>query len=671
MICQIPLSSAMALYRFRPYVWLLLSLILTNGCLLTHSMSWGATDAGLPVLEFLKEETVVTPLRNEQPISQAPSNIYVITDEDIRLSGATDIPTLLRRIPGMDVMDLNNADINVSIRGNNQLLANKLLIMVDGRSIYNDFQGSISWRAIPVTLPEIKRIEVIKGPTSSLYGFNAFDGIIHIITKSSAEIKGTTVQVGGGQVGTLTSSLVHAGSSGDLSYRLSAGWDQNNQWDPRDDLASRGYRVNLESSYDLSGESRVMLAGGVVDLNKFEGAFIGNVILSTDVTFPYMYARYERPNFFLRAFWNGVDTKSFLVTNSLLNNLIGVTAPNGSSKITFTGDTYNLEAQHTVEFATAHQMSYGANYRFNRVSCNCIAGTDHENRLGLYIQDEWKATPDLRIVAGVRYDLHSEIPGTWSPRLAVIYHLAPDHAIRSALSLGYHPPTLLESNQNTLVVPNFPAPTSTISGTSNLDPEQIIAYDIDYQGWYFQHRLRTRLGFFYNHISDLISIRPISQFQNEFVNGEEADIWGGEAGMEFWLTPWLSGFFNVVYQEIGQTNTGRQVRGAPLWKGNVGLRAEWENGVNGEVTFHHVGGATYPIDPVFTTLAGLNLGVTVPDGRVESYQLLNLRGGYRFWNEKAELAITAYNALNDRHREHPLGQKIGSRVMGWLTLRLF
>ena len=112
---------------------------------------------------------MVTPLRQEQPISQAPSNVYVITDEDIRLSGATDIPTLLRRIPGMEVMDLNNADINVSVRGNNQLLANKLLIMVDGRSIYNDFQGSISWRSIPVTLPEIKRIEVLKGPTSSLY----------------------------------------------------------------------------------------------------------------------------------------------------------------------------------------------------------------------------------------------------------------------------------------------------------------------------------------------------------------------------------------------------------------------------------------------------------------------------------------------------------------------
>ncbi len=667
MLCPTSMSNRKG---FFPHCALcLLCLVLLLGCPVCLSPVFGEGQSALPVLDFLEEETVVTPLRQEQPISQAPSNVYVISDEDIRLSGATDIPTLLRRIPGMEVMDMNNADINVSVRGNNQLLANKLLIMVDGRSIYNDFQGSISWRSIPVTLPEIKRIEVLKGPTSSLYGFNAFDGIIHIITKSPEEMKGTTAQVGGGQVGTLTSALVHAGSSGDLSYRLSAGWDQNNQWDPREDLASRGYRFNLESTYDLPGESRVMLAGGLVDLNKFEGAFIGNVILSTDVQFPYAYVRYERPDFFLRAFWNGVDTKSFLVTHPQLNNLIQVTAPNGSPNIKFDGDTYNLEGQHTVELGADHHLTYGANYRHNRVSCNCTTGSNHENRFGLYVQDEWEITPDLRMVAGLRYDLHSEIPGTWSPRLAVIYHLMADHTIRSALSLGYHPPTLLESNQNTLVVPSFPAPTGTISGTSNLDPEQIIAYDIDYQGWFFQHRLRTRFGFFYNHISDLINIRSQSPVQSTFVNGEEADIFGGELSLEFLVTSWLSGFANVVYQEIGQTNTGRQVRGAPLWKWNVGLRGEWENGVNGEMAFHHVGGATYPIDSLFGTLAPL--GVTAPDGRVESYNLLNIRAGYRFWDEKAELAVTVHNALNDLHREHPLGQEIGTRVLGWLTLRMF
>lgn len=123
---------------------------------------------------YLKEETVSIASRHEQPISEAPSNVYVITDEDIRLSGATDVPTILRRIPGLEVMQMSGADFNVSIRGNNQPMANKLLVLVDGRSIYVDLQGTVYWKALPVTLPEIKRIEVLKGPASALYGFNAF-----------------------------------------------------------------------------------------------------------------------------------------------------------------------------------------------------------------------------------------------------------------------------------------------------------------------------------------------------------------------------------------------------------------------------------------------------------------------------------------------------------------
>src|SRR6266545_4361208 len=89
-------------------------------------------------MRFLKEETVSIAARHEQPISEAPSNVYVITDEDIRQSGATDIPTILRRIPGMEVMQMSGAEFNVSARGDNKTGANKMLVMVGGRSIYID-----------------------------------------------------------------------------------------------------------------------------------------------------------------------------------------------------------------------------------------------------------------------------------------------------------------------------------------------------------------------------------------------------------------------------------------------------------------------------------------------------------------------------------------------------
>src|SRR6266568_9304921 len=93
-------------------------------------------------LLLLKEETVSIAARHEQPISEAPSNVYVITDEDIRHSGATDLPTVLRRIPGIEVMQMSGADFNVSARGDNQTAANKMLVLVDGRSIYVDVQAT-------------------------------------------------------------------------------------------------------------------------------------------------------------------------------------------------------------------------------------------------------------------------------------------------------------------------------------------------------------------------------------------------------------------------------------------------------------------------------------------------------------------------------------------------
>ena len=114
---------------------------------------------------------------------------------------------------------------------------------------------------------------------------------------------------------------------------------------------------------------------------------------------------------------------------------------------------------------------------------------------------------------------------------------------------------------------------------------------------------------------------------------------------------------------------------APRFKSNLGLRGEWDNGVSGEASLNHVGSTTTPINQSFTAFAPF--GVVAPSTHVGSYNLLNLRGAYKFWQQKAEagylrdaeVAISAFNALNDEHKEHPLGDTIGSRVMGWLTVR--
>jgi iron complex outermembrane receptor protein len=106
---------------------------------------------------------------------------------------------------------------------------------------------------------------------------------------------------------------------------------------------------------------------------------------------------------------------------------------------------------------------------------------------------------------------------------------------------------------------------------------------------------------------------------------------------------------------------------------NGGLRSDFENGIKGEAVLHYVGPAHYGIDPGFAALSSIPGVAPPPNTRVGSYVLLNLRGAFRFWRDngkdKAELAISVFNALNDKHKEHPLGETIKSRVMGWLTIK--
>lgn len=622
-------------------------------------------------LEFLQEETVSIASRYEQPISEAPGNVYVITEEEIRQSGAIDLPTILRRIPGMEVMQTTAADFNVSIRGNNQLLANKLLVLIDGRSIYLDAQGTMFWKAIPITIPEIKQIEVIKGPASSLYGFNAFDGVINIITKSPQDMDGITAQVAGGEFNTLMASAIHAGTHQNFGYRISYGFDQTNQWDKRDALAFRSNKFNIQTVYDLTAGAKLKLSGGLVDISNLAFQSVdSNILRFSDFSQGYVFGGYESPHFFLRAYWNISTLPLENLPQPALADLVRPNEPNIKNDT----NTYNIEAQHKIDLPARNRLSYGANYRLNTFSSDNISGFSREHRLGIYFQNEWKATTSFTAVAGIRVDLDTFINPTYSPRGALLWNPMADHTFRASVSVGYRPPTLFETKVKAGATISLPPPlgstTNLTEGNKNLDSEQIISYELAYQGWYLMHRLRLRTELFYNHLSDLIQMRPTGPLNTDPFkpsNGGKGNIYGGEAGLDFLINPWLSGIANVGYQEFDQDFTGLSKRAGPKWKASGGLRGDWEMGIHGEILVHYVSATTWPLADSFTQLAPF--GVIAQNPRVDSYTLLNLRGGYRFWKDQAEVGISAFNALNDKHKEHPLGDTIGSRVLGWLTLR--
>ena len=649
-----------------------------------EGLSTQPDQALIPELQLIKEEeTVSIASRYEQPISQAPSNVYVITDEDIRHSGATDIPTILRGVPGMEVMQTTGADFNVSVRGNNQPRANKLLIMVDGRSVFNDAEGNFLWKMLPVTLPEIKRIEVLKGPASVLYGFNAFDGVINIITKSPKEMKGTTLQFGGGELGTITSAAIHAGTVGEFGYRLSVGRDQNQEWRSRDSLAFRSHKFNVQTGYHFGDGSVLTMSGGLIDANRFDGVMFESTLEQSTASQGYASVGYERPDFYIRSWWMRSTYTTDVLSHPLLGNLFHETDQTGGFPGSFVTDTMNLESQHSVRLGPMYRLSYGANFRHNTLSSNFTDGFARENRVGLYIQHEFTPIPEVTLVAGVRQDLQTFIHPTYSPRIALLIAPTPNHTFRAAVSVGYRPPTLLETHIDSLIPSIFDGPLGvpplSFHRTDQLLPEQLVSYELGYQGWFWRHRLRLRADLFVNLLRDLVDLSSSGPRQLEFENdNHKAKIYGGEVGLEFLATSWLTLFTNYSYQKIDQTflTTGTIGREGPQYKINAGARGEWENGVSGNVILHHVEATQYPINEQTFNLAPL-FGNAIPNRALGSYNLLNIRVAYKFWQEKAEagymrdaeVALSAFNALNDTHKEHPLGDTIGSRVMGWITGR--
>jgi iron complex outermembrane receptor protein len=320
-------------------------------------------------------------------------------------------------------------------------------------------------------------------------------------------------------------------------------------------------------------------------------------------------------------------------------------------------------------------LTYGLNYRHNTFSCNCISSFGKENRLGMYVQGEWSILPSVNVIGGLRYDLHTQINPTYSPRLAVLYTPIPGHTLRAQASVAYRPPTLFETYEDVRLTPTVANPlfptSNPITGSRNLHPEKIVSYELGYQGWFYRHRIRVRADLFFNRISNLISLESTS-IMTTTVNSDKTEIYGGEAGVEFQAASWLTGFANYSFQEIGSNITGLGRRGAPQSKVNAGLRGEWDNGINGEVVLHYVGSATYPLAQSFE-IFGVSPGTWVSD-----YTLLNFRAGYRFWEQdtaagarrSAEAAVSVFNALDDGHKEHPLGDLIERRVMAWLTLKL-
>src|SRR5476649_1857030 len=222
-------------------------------------------DLAVATLEDLMNIQVTSASRKEQRAEDVPAAIYVITRDDIRRSGMTSVPDLLRLAPGVDVAQINSNKWAVSVRGFNGLRANKLLVLVDGRSVYSRIFSGVLWDAEDVMLDDVDRIEVIRGPGAAIWGANAVNGVINIVTRSAADTQGGLVRGDGGRSGE-QASVRYGGTFGAASYRLYS------QWTGRDEsLIAPGTRADDRSQSVTAGfRTDWIVRSGALAL---EGAF--------------------------------------------------------------------------------------------------------------------------------------------------------------------------------------------------------------------------------------------------------------------------------------------------------------------------------------------------------------------------------------------------------------
>lgn len=596
-------------------------------------------------LFFQPIETVITAGGTEQNIERAPATVTVISADEIKASGALSIPEVLRFVPGLDVMTITSSHAEVNARGLNQLLSNKLLVLVDGRSVYFDFYGGVIWEGLPVLLEQIDRIEVVRSPSSALYGANAFSGVINIITKAPRQLHGGHLSVKAGELSSLFTSYIQGNRTGNSGYRFAVGSRQVNSFRNDDEDSEDVILANGLFEHRFDNDVKLSLEGGVsygsivqvvrIEPNKF------------DATTTYGKLNLDYGNFSLQTFWNRGDETG------------DPFFPPGDD-IDIVYNTLDIELQNMNNFGRKHTLIYGSSYRLNTIESSMIDEYHNQNLFAAYVQEEYRPVPQLSVLAGVRLDYHPLAGVNLSPRASII--LAPDgkHTFRAGVSRAFRNPSFSDSyiNVSTPVDP-MSGLSLNIIGEPDLDSEKMTNYEFAYT--YFPNKnFRGEVDVFYYDFKDYIGTGT-PQFSasgfpvQSFVNLGSASAKGFEITADFIPAGWLKFSTNYSYTDLNNNYTITRQQAPPTNKLNLKLFVNLPGSLSVSLLSSFVDKTSWEI-PILQ-----QPGYTLVN--LDSYNRLDARIGYSAFDSRLELFVNAYNLADERVQEHPLAETIRRRVI--------
>jgi iron complex outermembrane receptor protein len=472
-------------------------------------------------LEELSQVEITSVSKRPEPLSQAPSAVYVITSDDIDRSGVTSLAEALRLAPNHEVARVNSQTYNISSRGMNSVNAsNKLLVLVDGRSVYTPLFSSVFWDQQDLMLADVDRIEVISGPGGTLWGSNAMNGVINVITKSSADTQGGLVdaKVGdftrrgegryGGKIGDVGTYRVYGLGFGEGSTRSPNGSSAMDSWRGkqggfRTDLATLGNAFTFQG--DIY-ENLIDDPGG-----RRSG---GNVLGRWTKTL-------ATGSLTVQAYYDQQDRISEVDTG-------------GSFERT---RTFDIEAEHLMNLG-AHRIVWGAgqrnwNDRFTNTANPFVLMPPSENLsiTNVFAQDTVAVSNAVKVTVGSKFEYSTFSGWQVMPNVRAGWRVSDDHFVWAAISRAVRPPSRLERDLSAPGIVN-PSP--------DFVAEKLVAYEAGWRGQW-SRRVSLSASLFYNDYDDLRTTKPnpATMFPVTFGNGWEghtygADLWGSMSPASWW-----------------------------------------------------------------------------------------------------------------------------------------
>ncbi|MDE2427668.1 MAG: TonB-dependent receptor, partial [Burkholderiales bacterium] len=498
--------------------------------------------AGVEEAIFLEDIPVVlTASRLSQPINEAPVAVTVIDRQMIRDSGAWDLSEVFRLVPGMYVAyhadPYFSADSTVAYHGMvTTTTSDRMQVLIDGRSVYSGLFGGVNWNDLPIVLDDIERIEVIRGPDSASYGANSYLGVINVITRHSAETRGASFSAAAGNSRS-EGIFRYAGKSGDLSYRLTASVRNDQGEDDAIHHPTSQFTFWTVNKYDNKSIQIFNLRAdyqiNATDTLEFQSGYNGGARQVGEFDNVSALTR-QASNYFTMLHWRRalaaggeLSVQAFQTeerVNAALLDSDGISNGDASFK------RYDLEVQHTFSPFENGRLVWGGSVRYDTTYAPYYLGVgDNQYLFGdfpfhlkrLFGNIEWHARPDLVFNAGGMLEDNSYTGKDFTPRVAINWHVTPDHTLRFSHSKATRSPSVYEK-----VYEGYWRGADFYPDLPILQPERVESSEIGYLGKFGKTDVDFRI--FHDNYSNLIDVRNSNSARNGNLNAGNARMRGYE-----------------------------------------------------------------------------------------------------------------------------------------------